>query len=199
MPAKSKAQQAIMGMALAYKRGETTDASTEVKELADSMSLKDLEDFASTKTKNLPDKVMDSIEFTKTYDIQRMSTDADDIGKSRQNESRIMKFEEFMLNESRKQNSLNEWEETYKNTSDVMKHAKLIRNRLSRDGDTGGNMKSYIREVASQVLQIVGKKDFINNKPTPIYSELSNTIEGYLLWDVDDDVLERTIKKLLKK
>jgi len=100
MPAKSKAQQAIMGMALAYKRGETVDASTEVKELADSMSLKDLEDFASIKTKNLPDKVMDSIDFTKADNVQHLKTKATDIGKTKQNESRVMKFEEFM-NESR--------------------------------------------------------------------------------------------------
>lgn len=54
--AVSQAQQKLMGMALAYKRGEMDDASDEVKNLAKSMSMKDLEDFASTKHKGLPVK-----------------------------------------------------------------------------------------------------------------------------------------------
>ena len=54
--AVSQAQQKMMGMALAYKRGEMDDASPEVKKMADSMSEKDLEDFASTKHKGLPMK-----------------------------------------------------------------------------------------------------------------------------------------------
>jgi hypothetical protein len=53
----SQAQQKMMGMALAYKRGEMDDASPEVKKMADSMSMKDLEDFAKTKHKGLPKKV----------------------------------------------------------------------------------------------------------------------------------------------
>lgn len=59
--AVSKDQQKLMGMALAYKRGEMDDASDEVKKIANSMSEKDLEDFAKTKHKGLPDKVQESI------------------------------------------------------------------------------------------------------------------------------------------
>ena len=57
MPAKSIAQQKMFGMALAYKRGELKNASDEVKKLADSMSEKELTDFAKTKHDGLPDKV----------------------------------------------------------------------------------------------------------------------------------------------
>lgn len=59
--ATSKAQQRLMGMAYALKTGEMEpeDASDEVKELAKNMSKKDLEDFAKTKHKGLPDKAMD--------------------------------------------------------------------------------------------------------------------------------------------
>ena len=53
----SKNQQQLMGQAYAYKKGETKTASKAVKDLAASMSLKDLKDFASTKHKGLPDKV----------------------------------------------------------------------------------------------------------------------------------------------
>ena len=58
MPAKSKAQRRLFALALQYKKGElkTTDASDEIKDLA-KMPLKDLEDFAYTDEKGLPDKV----------------------------------------------------------------------------------------------------------------------------------------------
>ena len=56
MPAVSQQQQKLMALALAYKRGEAKDVSAKVKEIASSMSEKDLEDFASTKHKGLPMK-----------------------------------------------------------------------------------------------------------------------------------------------
>ena len=56
MPAKSKAQQKLFALALAYKRGEVTDVSDEVKELS-KLPEKDLVDYAETKHKGLPDKV----------------------------------------------------------------------------------------------------------------------------------------------
>lgn len=52
--AVSQQQQKLMGLALAYKRGETKDVSDEVKKIADGMTEKELEDFASTTHKNLP-------------------------------------------------------------------------------------------------------------------------------------------------
>lgn len=63
MPAASKAQQQLMGMAYALKSGEMDlkDVSQEVKDLADSMTLKQLKDFANTKHKGLPDKVKENI------------------------------------------------------------------------------------------------------------------------------------------
>jgi hypothetical protein len=62
MPAVSQQQQKIMGLALAYKRGEVpaSKVSNKVKELAKSMSMKDLEKYASTKHKGLPKKVKES-------------------------------------------------------------------------------------------------------------------------------------------
>ena len=55
----SKSQQKLMCMAYALKTGEMdpADASDEVKELAKSMSEKDLKDFASTKHDKLPTKI----------------------------------------------------------------------------------------------------------------------------------------------
>ncbi len=59
MPAKSKAQQKAAGAALAAKRGEIkkSDLKGASKEMADSMSEKQLEEFASTKHKGKPEHV----------------------------------------------------------------------------------------------------------------------------------------------
>ena len=58
MPAVSKAQQRFMGMVYATKKGEMTNPSPEVAKAAASMKKKDAKDFASTKHKKLPDKVV---------------------------------------------------------------------------------------------------------------------------------------------
>jgi hypothetical protein len=57
MPSTSKAQQRLMGMAYALKKGDVDpkDASQEVKDLADGMTLQQLKDFAETKHDGLPD------------------------------------------------------------------------------------------------------------------------------------------------
>jgi hypothetical protein len=58
MPAKSKKQQMAAGAALAAKRGEIKKSSLKgaSKQMAKSMSQKQLKEFASTKRKNLPRK-----------------------------------------------------------------------------------------------------------------------------------------------
>lgn len=57
MPAKSKAQQKAAGAALSAKRGETkvSELQGASKEMYDSMSEDELEDFASTSLEGLPD------------------------------------------------------------------------------------------------------------------------------------------------
>ena len=59
MPAKSKAQQKAAGAALSAKRGETkvSDLQGASKQMYESMSEDDLEDYASTDREGLPDKV----------------------------------------------------------------------------------------------------------------------------------------------
>lgn len=56
MPAKSKAQQKAAGAALSAKRGETPKGKLKgaSRQMAASMSEKELEDFASTKRKGKP-------------------------------------------------------------------------------------------------------------------------------------------------
>ena len=67
MPSKSKTQQRLMGLALAYKTGEikekdlSPEYADEIKKLAKSMTEKQLRDFAQTKHKGLPEKVEERI------------------------------------------------------------------------------------------------------------------------------------------
>lgn len=61
MPAQSKAQQKAAGAALAAKRGETDTSELQgaAREMYDSMTEDELEDFASTERKDLPEHVDD--------------------------------------------------------------------------------------------------------------------------------------------
>ena len=57
MPAVSKAQQKFFGIVRAIQKGEMAPTSPETAKAAAEMKKKDVKDFASTKHKNLPDKV----------------------------------------------------------------------------------------------------------------------------------------------
>ena len=57
MPAKSKAQQKAAGAALSAKRGDTkvSELKGAAREMYETMSERQLEDFAETKRKDLPE------------------------------------------------------------------------------------------------------------------------------------------------
>ena len=59
MPARSKAQQKAAGAALSAKRGDTPKSKLKgaSKQMVESMSEKQLEEFASTKRKGKPEHV----------------------------------------------------------------------------------------------------------------------------------------------
>lgn len=59
MPARSKAQQKAAGAALSAKRGDTkvSDLQGASKDMYDSMTEEELEDYASTDREGLPDHV----------------------------------------------------------------------------------------------------------------------------------------------
>jgi hypothetical protein len=61
MPAKSKAQQKAAGAALSAKRGDTPRSKLQgaSKQMAESMSEKQLDELASTRRKGKPERVSD--------------------------------------------------------------------------------------------------------------------------------------------
>jgi hypothetical protein len=78
--AVSKQQQKFMGMAHAMQKGEKiTGASKELKKVAKTMKKKDVEDFAKTKHKGLPDKVKSK---KKEEDVEESTTSAGAVATS---------------------------------------------------------------------------------------------------------------------
>ena len=72
MPAVSKAQQKFFGIVRAIQKGEMAPTTPETAKAAATMKKKDVKDFASTKHKKLPEKVV-SKEETKydRYDAEK--------------------------------------------------------------------------------------------------------------------------------
>lgn len=74
MPSTSKSQQRFMGMVHAAQQGEPA-ASPEVAKVAKEISPKAAKEFASTKTKGLPDKKNESVEKLRSM-IREMLTES---------------------------------------------------------------------------------------------------------------------------
>ena len=94
MPAVSKAQQRFMGMVYAVKKGEMSAPSSEVAKAAASMSKKDAKDFASTKHKKLPEKVVSKEGYTSADNAERIKR-YDSEKKKFAKADRKMKFGKF--------------------------------------------------------------------------------------------------------
>lgn len=78
MPALSQQQQKLMGLALAYKRGKVSpsDVGKSVKQLANSMSEKELEKYAGTSHKGLPKKVKETKKSMTREEINQLVSNA---------------------------------------------------------------------------------------------------------------------------
>ena len=96
MPARSKTQQRLMGLAYAYKTGEikskdlNPDYADEIKKLAKSMTEKQLKDFAKTKHKNLPEKVEEKIKRFDTFN------ESDEFEESKEPKVRVKDLVEYL-------------------------------------------------------------------------------------------------------
>lgn len=123
MPAKSKAQQRLMGVAYAVKKGDMqlsdVDASymDEVKDLVDNMSLGSLKKYAATKHDGLPERVPENIQVGQINGMGPVELPADGLLGSgdvpagrgdaeeeyKKKKKKMANFEEFIsgLNQSR--------------------------------------------------------------------------------------------------
>jgi len=96
MPAKSKSQQRFFGMVRAAQKGDMENPSSAVDAAAKSMTTKDVDDFASTKHEDLPEKVQKEIvgEMIKSrinhYAIREGKTIDRQISKNHQKMNKLM-------------------------------------------------------------------------------------------------------------
>ena len=72
MPSKSKSQRRLFGLVYSIKKaGKNSDnykeASSEIKNLVDTMSFKQLRDFISIDETELPDKIDEKIGYIKSF------------------------------------------------------------------------------------------------------------------------------------
>lgn len=75
MPAVSKQQQKLFGLALSVKRGDTprSEVSDDVLKIVDTMSEKDIEKYAGTEHKGLPKKVEQKLREIVRNEIKRFN------------------------------------------------------------------------------------------------------------------------------
>ena len=134
--ATSVAQQRLMALALQHKRGElpADKVSPAVKDLAKGMSEKDLEDFAKTKHKGLPDKV----------DEAKDPNEYDNEGEMAKTQLKtIMRNAEEMMNLLDDEENMPEWvQNKITKASDYMTSAYNY--MASKDDDDSEDVKEYV-------------------------------------------------------
>ena len=177
--AVSKQQQKLMGLALAYKRGDVPDAevSDTVRDLAKSMSTKELEKFAGTKHKGLPDKVDEAVAIdarTKTFreTMKRLNASK----KKKEDAPKKMTSLEFGTTELRDryasmtpgQGKVNEDGHTDVSSSErmcktIVEDANAISNALSNMGDEGSLPTWWTNKLATSAKDLNSLNDYISN------------------------------------
>jgi len=140
MPAVSQAQQKLMGMAYALKKGDMKpeEASQEVKDLADSMSLEDLKDFATTSHEGLPAK-KESEETPKTDKPKNIKT-----------------FEEFVSD--MKGESVNAEGDEVKDTKEVEEedNKRQVESKDVNEEAEGKMYKTHLTDIIENAQKILG-------------------------------------------
>lgn len=164
MPAQSKSQQRLMGVAYAVKSGDMqlsdVDASykDKVKELVDSMSLKDLKDFAETDHSGLPEEVTEGVI---KVDIDRIMT-------------KIMGALGYKQNPKMRQEVLAAFREDLKEI--MAKHDYIVEAEDHEVGMAMGQLDA-IHNAASELEDKIFKDGGERNIPAWIQSHITSAYE----------------------
>lgn len=146
MPSKSKAQQHLMGMALAAKRGKG-HYSGKVQEVAEGMSEKQLHDFAKTKSSNLPEKKAFLEGFVKrAFEYGLTSQEAVNILKQANQEAAAPTLEQINA--------------YYKGFGDLLKsnaiHAKSVEKKdIVKDVPITSGYREFVDEAKKQKIGLI--------------------------------------------
>jgi hypothetical protein len=164
MPAKSQAQQKFMGMVHAYKKGDMSDASPEVKKTAASMSGKDAEKYASTSHTGLPKK------------MHKENTLGQIIGQYNSYGAKL-----------RSELSMRELAEELMQVAEFAEQAVMSEADDWFDGHTikrnMKEMKNYVKEFA----KVANEYDAMRQRATALYDDVGRVLERYFEIREDDD------------
>ena len=194
----SKNQQQLMGMAYAYKTGKFDgEPSAEVIKLANSMSEKDLDDFASTKHKGLPEKVNEEL-YDKIVKIEYF----DKAGQLRTAENNIIPQENLhptaekpikltFTDSSDERVSYDEFNELYlnaENVNEVLSGHDTVEYLSDRTDETPF-------EMAGEKWQFVNAKYPDGKQDLGVYRFGHDLVYDYARWMEEFNINENNIKE----
>jgi hypothetical protein len=166
MPSQSKSQQRLMGVAYAVKNGDMqlsdvdSNYRDKIKELVDSMSLKDLKDFAETKHDKLPEEISERVGGgVVKADIKRMLT-------------KISGAIGYKHDPNMRQELLSAFEEDLKEI--LVKHNYVVESEDHEVGMAMGQL-SAIHESATELEEKIGNEE--KDLPGWIQSHITSAYE----------------------
>ena len=219
MPAISQKQQKVMGLVLAYKRGEVPDSkvSKNVKQVAAAMSEKELEKYAGTKHKGLPKKV-ESIEMSDQRKLKNLSEKIEKTVRSilREGKDGDKEQNEPLLTPEQKQlyieliGKYNQYgesvyrqgklRETYKNIKKIVEFAS--KNIVDESGDwfDGVTLSRHTRKM-NESFKVFEKTVMeitkLQQRLESVYEEIGETLGRY--YEIEDDgKKEKTVNEKTK-
>lgn len=201
MPAKSIQQQKLMGLALAYKRGNVpaSKVSAQVKKMAKSMTEKDLRKYAGTPHKGLPRKVKSESRMTIPIEELRRIVDSvvadvinENYGGDKQEEQKmkltpeekqqyleaISKFNEYGKSIYRN----TDMSEAYKNIKNVVEFAS--QNIVDESGDwfdkvTLSRHSKKMQESLKLFEKTATEMTQLQQRLEAVYEEIGQTLGRY--------------------
>jgi len=212
MPAQSQQQQKLFGLALSVKRGETprSEASKDVLGIVDSMSEKEIEDFASTKHKGLP-KMKEQLrkivrEIMRERAISELELSKDDMDKLHSDGEVEVDGEKVTYEEGKKRFrqqdgigkakytiSYHDGKQKHKDGSDFFgiqifknkKDLETFRNALLKKGYIEESVNEYIEPQTKKIAYYTGTrpeavKDFVSKHALNITKLLKYVEKGGL-------------------
>jgi hypothetical protein len=180
----SKQQQQLMGLALAYKRGEVPagKVSDQVKKLAKSMSDDELSKYAGTKHKGLPQKIADAKVKYKVGDatVYRHQAAYESVDEAVELDARRKTFKETMRRLNSRKQKLAEKEAKKMGPVEIgtneyaRRYAAMTPGQTNESLDEDGHtdvasskrMTKTISDDAAAISQALGQMDNEGNLPT---------------------------------
>jgi hypothetical protein len=174
MPASSKAQQQFFGLVRAVQKGEVpaSKVTSNVRDAAKYTSDADVEDMASTKTKDLPDRVISKDDGEGGGEDKEKQDEGLTFGEivGRYNEyGRVLKREHSLSELAQQLSDIAEYAEyTLTNEQDDWFDAHTVRRNIKE-------MKAYAKEFA----KIAQEADSYNARMSALYDDMGRVLERY--------------------